>query len=126
MRGQFSLRMSGAKKPWKIDTDYYVDNQEFHNLRQLMFLNNIGDSSLLYEKLAYEMMYAAGLLVTTKRHVSYDRATLTINVDRDSRSRMLGASSMPSSSNMASPVCSRSRKYRSSSPMAPSWDLAAR
>jgi spore coat protein H len=61
MRGQFSLRMSGAKKPWKIDTDYYIDDQEFHNLRQLMFLNNIGDSSLLYEKLAYEMMYAAGL-----------------------------------------------------------------
>jgi len=68
MRGQFSLRMSGAKKPWKIDTDYYVDNQEFHNLRQLMFLNNIGDSSLLYEKLAYEMMYAAGLPAS---HVSY-------------------------------------------------------
>jgi spore coat protein H len=68
MRGQFSLRVSGAKKPWKIDTDYYVDGQEFHNLRQLMFLNNIGDSSLLYEKLAYEMMYAAGLPAS---HVAY-------------------------------------------------------
>jgi len=61
MRGQFSLRESGAKKPWKIDTDAYVDGQEFHNLRQLMLLNNIGDSSLLKEKLAYEMMHFAGL-----------------------------------------------------------------
>ncbi|MBN2083901.1 MAG: CotH kinase family protein [Anaerolineales bacterium] len=61
MRGQFSLRNSGAKKPWKIDTDAYVDGQEFRNLRQLMLLNNIGDPSLLMEKLSYEMMYAAGL-----------------------------------------------------------------
>ena len=50
MRGQFSLRMSGDKKPWKIDTDAYVDGQEFHNLRQLMLLNNIGDPSLLFKK----------------------------------------------------------------------------
>jgi spore coat protein H len=61
MRGQFSLRVSGAKKPWKIDTDAYVDGQEYRNLRQLMLLNNIGDPTLLREKLAYEMMYAAGL-----------------------------------------------------------------
>ena len=32
MRGQFSLRESGDKKPFKIDTDAYVDGQEFHNL----------------------------------------------------------------------------------------------
>jgi spore coat protein H len=61
MRGQFSLRTSGDKKPWKIDTDAYIDGQEYRNLRQLMLLNNIGDPSLLKEKLAYEMMYAAGL-----------------------------------------------------------------
>jgi spore coat protein H len=61
MRGQFSLRVSGEKKPWKIDTDAYVDGQEYRNLRQLMLLNNIGDPTLLKEKLAYEMMYAAGL-----------------------------------------------------------------
>ena len=61
MRGQFSLRMSGDKKPWKIDTDAYLDGQEYHNLHQLMFLNNIGDPSLLKEKLAYEMMRFAGL-----------------------------------------------------------------
>jgi PKD repeat protein len=68
MRGQFSLRVSGAKKPWKIDTDAYVDGQEYRNLRQLMLLNNIGDPSLLMEKLAYEMMYAAGLPAS---HVSF-------------------------------------------------------
>lgn len=61
MRGQFSLRVSGAKKPWKIDTDAYVDGQEYHNLRQLMLLNNVGDPSLLKEKLAYEMLRFAGL-----------------------------------------------------------------
>ena len=35
MRGQFSLRESGEKKPWKIDTDYYIDGQEYQNLKQL-------------------------------------------------------------------------------------------
>ncbi len=68
MRGQFSLRESGAKKPWKIDTDAYVDAQEYHNLRQLMLLNNIGDPSMLKEKLAYEMMAFAGLPAS---HVAY-------------------------------------------------------
>ena len=61
MRGQFSLRMSGDKKPWKIDTDAYIADQEYHNLRQLMLLNNIGDAGLLKEKLAYEMMRFAGM-----------------------------------------------------------------
>ncbi len=44
-RGQFSLRESGEKKPFKIDTDYYVDGQEFHNLKQFMFINSIGDAT---------------------------------------------------------------------------------
>jgi PKD repeat protein len=61
MRGQFSLRESGEKKPWKFDTDAYVEGQEFHNLRQLMFLNNIGDPSMLQEKLAYDAMHFAGV-----------------------------------------------------------------
>lgn len=68
MRGQFSLRESGAKKPWKIDIDAYVDGQEFHNLRQLMLLNSIGDPSMMKEKLAYEMMEFAGLSAS---HVAY-------------------------------------------------------
>jgi len=69
MRGQFSLQNAGDKVPWKIDTDAYVDGQEFHNLRQLMLLNSIGDPSLLYEKLAYEMMEFAGLPASHATHV---------------------------------------------------------
>jgi len=61
MRGQFSLRESGDKKPWKVDTDYYIDGQEYKNLKQLLFVNSISDPSLLQEKLAYEMMQFAGL-----------------------------------------------------------------
>jgi PKD repeat protein len=61
MRGQFSLRESRSKKPWKIDTDAFVDGKEFHNLRQLMFINNIGDPTMLMEKLSYDMMAFAGV-----------------------------------------------------------------
>lgn len=61
MRGQFSLRESGLKKPWKIDTDAYVEGQEYRNLKQLMFINNIGDPSMLQEKMAYDMMHFAGV-----------------------------------------------------------------
>jgi spore coat protein CotH len=61
MRGQFSLRESGAKKPWKFNLDAYVEGQEYHNLKQLMFTNNVGDPSMLQEKLAYDMMRFAGV-----------------------------------------------------------------
>ena len=78
MRGQFSLRESGDKKPWKIDTDAYIDGQEYHNLRQLMLLNSIGDPSLLGEKLAYEMMRFAGLPAS---HVAYVELWIDITDD---------------------------------------------
>jgi spore coat protein H len=90
MRGQFSLRESGAKKPWKIDTDAYVDGQEFHNLRQLMLLNNIGDPSLLKEKLAYEMMRFAGLPAS---HVAYVELWIDL-VDDDQPSMYWGVYSL--------------------------------
>jgi hypothetical protein len=61
MRGQFSLRESGEKKPWKINTDAFIEGQEYHNLKQLMFINNIGDPSMLQEKLAYDLMQFAGV-----------------------------------------------------------------
>lgn len=61
MRGQFSMRESGIKKPWKINTDAYISDQEYHNLKQLIFTNNIGDASMLQEKLAYDMMHFAGV-----------------------------------------------------------------
>jgi PKD repeat protein len=60
-RGQFSLRESGEKKPFKIDTDYYVEGQEFHNLKQIMFINSIGDATLIQEKLTYDMLNFAGV-----------------------------------------------------------------
>jgi spore coat protein H len=78
MRGQFSLHNSGDKKPWKIDTDFYIDGQEYKNLRQLMFLNSIGDPSLLKEKLAYELMRFAGLPAS---HVSYVELWIDIRDD---------------------------------------------
>jgi hypothetical protein len=78
MRGQFSLRESGDKKPWKIDTDAYVDGQEFHNLRQLMLLNSIGDPGMVYEKLAYEGMEFAGLPAS---HVAYVELWIDISDD---------------------------------------------
>ena len=60
-RGQFSLRESGDKKPFKIDTDYYIEGQEYHNLKQLMFINSIGDPTLIQEKLTYDMLAFAGV-----------------------------------------------------------------
>ncbi len=78
MRGQFSLRESGDKKPFKIDTDAYVDGQEFHNLRQLILLNSIGDPSLMYEKLAYEMMEFAGMPAS---HAAYVELWIDITDD---------------------------------------------
>ena len=78
MRGQFSLRESGDKKPWKIDTDAYIDGQEYYNLRQLMLLNSIGDPSLLREKLAYEMLRFTGLSAS---HVAYVELWIDITDD---------------------------------------------
>ncbi len=67
-RGQFSLRESGEKKPFKIDTDYFVEGQEYKNLKQLMFINSIGDPTLIQEKLTYDMLAFAGVPAS---HVSY-------------------------------------------------------
>lgn len=78
MRGQFSLRESGAKKPWKMDTDAYIEGQEYKNLRQLLLLNNIGDPSMLKEKLAYEMMAFAGLPAS---HAAYVELWIDITDD---------------------------------------------
>ena len=76
MRGQFSMRESGQKKPWKIDTDAYIAGQEYFNLRQLVLINNINDPSLIREKLAYEMMAFAGLPAS---HVAFIELWIDIN-----------------------------------------------
>ncbi len=78
MRGQFSLRESNEKKPWKIDTDFYVEGQEYRNLKQLMFINNIGDPTMLAEKLAYDMLRFAGV---PSSHVSYIELWIDISDD---------------------------------------------
>ena len=79
MRGQFSLRESGEKKPWEIDTNAFVEGQEYYNLRRLIFTNNIGDSSMLQEKLAYEMLQFAGVPAS---HVTFVEMWIDI-VDDD-------------------------------------------
>jgi spore coat protein H len=71
MRGQFSMRESGWKKPWKINTDAYIADQEYHNLRQLMLINAIGDPSLMTEKLSYDMMHFAGVPASHTTYVQF-------------------------------------------------------
>jgi spore coat protein H len=61
MRGQWSLRGSKEKKPWKIHTDAFIEGQEFHNLKQLVFTNSLEDPTMLQEKLAYDLMHFAGV-----------------------------------------------------------------
>jgi PKD repeat protein len=78
MRGQFSMRESGEKKPWKINTDAYIENQEFENLKQLIFINNIGDPTMIQEKLAYDLMRFAGVPAS---HVCYVELWIDISND---------------------------------------------
>jgi spore coat protein CotH len=61
MKGNSSLNNPSQKKPWKIDTNEYVDGQEFANLKMPVFNNGFKDPSLTREILAYEMMYQAGV-----------------------------------------------------------------
>jgi PKD repeat protein len=68
MKGNASLGGSGDKKSWKVDTDLFVPEQEYKNLKQLLFHNNFADPSMLREKLAYDMHRFAGL---PSSHVSY-------------------------------------------------------
>jgi spore coat protein H len=61
MKGNGSLGGSGAKKPWKIDFNEYIEGQEFRNLSMLLLHNNFGDPSMLREQLAYDMLRFAGV-----------------------------------------------------------------
>jgi spore coat protein CotH len=49
------------KIPLKIDFNVYHPEQEYHNLKMLLLHNNLGDPSLLREKMAYDMMRFAGV-----------------------------------------------------------------
>ena len=61
MKGNGSLGGSGEKKSWKIDTDYFIAEQEYRNLKQLLFHNNFNDPSMLREKMGYDMSAFAGV-----------------------------------------------------------------
>ncbi len=41
LKGNSSMGVPGEKKSWKIDTDYFIPDQEFHNLKSLLFNNNL-------------------------------------------------------------------------------------
>jgi len=90
MRGQFSMRESGDKKPWKINTDAFIADQEFHNLKQLVFTNNIGDYTMLQEKLSYDMMHFAGVPAS---HVCFVEIWIDIR-DDDSGPQFWGVYTM--------------------------------
>lgn len=81
MKGNASLGGSGVKKSWKVDTDLFIVDQEYNNLKQLLFHNNFADPSMLREKLAYDMMRFAGL---PSSHVSY--IELFIDIEDDGKS----------------------------------------
>lgn len=50
-----------SKPPFKLDLNAYLPEQEYSNLKMLLFHNNFGDPSLLREKMAYDMMRFAGV-----------------------------------------------------------------
>ena len=78
MKGNASLDASGWKKSWKVDTDIFVEGQEYANLKQLLFHNNFADATMLREKMAYDMMRFAGL---PSSHVAYVELYIDIQED---------------------------------------------
>lgn len=60
-KGNSTLAFSGDKKPFKLDMNAYLPEQEYQNLKMLIFHNNFGDPSMLREKMAYDMMRFAGV-----------------------------------------------------------------
>jgi hypothetical protein len=78
LKGNSSITVPGWKKPWKIDTDYFIAGQEYRNLKQLLFHNNFADASMLREKLAYDMMRFAGV---PAGHAAY--VTLSLDITDD-------------------------------------------
>jgi spore coat protein CotH len=60
-KGNSTLWFPGAKKPFKLDFNAYIPEQEYRNLKMLLLHNNFGDPSMLREKMAYDMMQFAGV-----------------------------------------------------------------
>jgi spore coat protein CotH len=57
------------KKPFKVDFDRYVDNQNFHGVKKLNFSNNLWDPTLMREMLGYDTFAAAGCPASRTSHV---------------------------------------------------------
>ncbi len=60
-KGNSTLWFPGDKKPFKLDLNAYLPEQEYRNLKMLILHNNFGDPSMLREKMAYDMMRFAGV-----------------------------------------------------------------
>jgi hypothetical protein len=85
-RGNFTLRIAGKKIPWQIDTDNLVPGQEFHNLKQLLLTNNIGDPAVMGEKIAYDLLALAG---SPASHVAFIELYIDL-VDDEEESKYWG------------------------------------
>ena len=62
-KGNSSYRFAsrGLKRPFKIDTNRFVNGQKLHGRSKLNFSNAFLDSAFMKEKLGYELYHAAGL-----------------------------------------------------------------
>ena len=66
--------MDSDRYSFKIDFDYYVDNQNLYGLKKLNLNNNYSDSSCMREALSYQLMEEMGI-PTPK----YAYANITVN-----------------------------------------------
>ncbi|MCJ7733019.1 MAG: CotH kinase family protein [Anaerolineales bacterium] len=78
------------KIPLKLDLNAYLPEQEYKNLKMLLFHNNFGDDSLLREKMAYDMMRFAGV---NAGHTAYVELWVDI-VDDQNPADFLGVYTM--------------------------------
>ena len=89
-KGNSTLWFPGDKKPFKLDMNAYLPEQEYQNLKMLLLHNNFGDPSMLREKMAYDMMRFAGV---PAGHTAY--VTLSVDiVDDDQPADFLGVYTM--------------------------------
>jgi spore coat protein CotH len=52
--------VSSPKKPFKVDFNRYVSEQDFHGVKKLNFANSLWDPSMMREVLGYNTFAAAG------------------------------------------------------------------
>jgi len=89
-KGNSTLWFPGEKKPLKLDINAFLPDQEYKNLKMLLFHNNFGDPSMLREKLSYDLMQFAGI---PGNHVAYVEVWLDIK-DDDQPATFVGVYSM--------------------------------